>query len=414
MNSLDPVQRVSDQIGDGDQAARARHRSQAARGAQSKELFGYVGISPGRARQYPHEFSGGMRQRVMIALALACNPELIIGDEPTTALDVMMQAQILELLESLRREFGLSMILITHDLSVLAETCDKVAIMYGGQIAETGADPRRLPRAAAPVHAPAAGRVPRRSAARASWRPPSPACRPTRPAIPPGCRFAPRCHVAKDECAARSRTWTCARCEPGREARCLFAPWEGGAPNEHPAALRGAEEPVATDPAPGVAHGAPLFQVPDLKVHFPIRGTKNGGEGARRRRPRVAPRRGARHRRRVGLRQVDARPRAAWGCSRRRRARSCSRASRCDRAACAKLRRRVQMIFQDPYQSLNPRMNVGDARAGGARRSTRSASAATSASPAPSRRSRAPGSAGRSGSGTGTRTSCPAASASAW
>ena len=102
------------------------------------ELFGYVGISPARARQYPHEFSGGMRQRVMIALALACNPELIIGDEPTTALDVMMQAQILELLENLRRDLGLSMILITHDLSVLAETCDRVAIMYGGQIAESG------------------------------------------------------------------------------------------------------------------------------------------------------------------------------------------------------------------------------------------------------------------------------------
>ena len=128
--------------------------------ARIKELFGYVGISAGRVRQYPHEFSGGMRQRVMIALALACNPELIIGDEPTTALDVMMQAQILELLESLRRDFGLSMILITHDLSVLAETCDRVAIMYGGQIAETGPDRRGLPRAAASLHAPPAGRLP--------------------------------------------------------------------------------------------------------------------------------------------------------------------------------------------------------------------------------------------------------------
>ena len=137
MNALDPVMRVSDQIG----TAIRLHEpgvDQKAVDARVKELFGYVGINPARARQYPHEFSGGMRQRVMIALALACNPELIIGDEPTTALDVMMQAQILELLERLRADFGLSMILITHDLSVLAETCDRVAIMYGGEIAETG------------------------------------------------------------------------------------------------------------------------------------------------------------------------------------------------------------------------------------------------------------------------------------
>ena len=137
MNALDPVMRVSDQIGE---AIRLHEPTIDRKGVDERiaELFGYVGISPARARQYPHEFSGGMRQRVMIALALACKPELIIGDEPTTALDVMMQAQILELLEELRRELGLAMILITHDLSVLAETCDRVAIMYAGQIAETG------------------------------------------------------------------------------------------------------------------------------------------------------------------------------------------------------------------------------------------------------------------------------------
>ena len=114
-----------------------------------------MGISPNRASQYPHEFSGGMRQRVMIALAFACGPELIIGDEPTTALDVMMQAQILELLEKLREDLGLAMILITHDLSVLAETCDRVAVMYGGQIAEIGGVHRMYRDPAAPVHQPA-------------------------------------------------------------------------------------------------------------------------------------------------------------------------------------------------------------------------------------------------------------------
>ncbi len=227
MNSLDPVQRVNDQIG----TAIKLHEpgiAQASVDSRIKELFGYVGISSGRVRQYPHEFSGGMRQRVMIALALACNPELIIGDEPTTALDVMMQAQILELLESLRRDFGLSMILITHDLSVLAETCDKVAIMYGGQIAETGpiADVYREPQhpytrrllGAFPVIG-----GPRELAPAIPGVPPDPA------ALPDGCRFAPRCHVAKDACIETPHV-DMRDVNEDRQARCLFAPWTGGAP----------------------------------------------------------------------------------------------------------------------------------------------------------------------------------------
>ena len=106
--------------------------------ARVGELLERVGIPRTRRKQYPHEFSGGMRQRVMIALALACGPELMIGDEPTTALDVMTQGQILQLLEELRRDLGLALLLITHDLSVIAETCDRVAIMYAGQIVEQG------------------------------------------------------------------------------------------------------------------------------------------------------------------------------------------------------------------------------------------------------------------------------------
>src|SRR3989442_6495713 len=102
------------------------------------ELLELVGIHRERAQEYPHEFSGGMRQRVMIAMALACNPRIVIADEPVTALDVMIQAQILELLERLKRELDLSMILISHDLSVMAETCDSMAIMYAGKIVETG------------------------------------------------------------------------------------------------------------------------------------------------------------------------------------------------------------------------------------------------------------------------------------
>ena len=136
MNALNPVKRIGTQIAEpillhekvGEDVANKR----------VGELLELVGIPRERASEYPHEFSGGMRQRVMIAMALACNPKIVIADEPVTALDVMIQAQILELLERLKRELGLSMILISHDLSVMAETCDKMAIMYAGKMVETG------------------------------------------------------------------------------------------------------------------------------------------------------------------------------------------------------------------------------------------------------------------------------------
>ncbi|MDX6570455.1 MAG: oligopeptide transport system ATP-binding protein, partial [Gaiellales bacterium] len=134
MNALDPVMRIDRQIAE----AIRLHEQEADAQARVGELLERVGIPRSRRTQYPHEFSGGMRQRVMIALALACGPELIIGDEPTTALDVMTQGQILQLFEELRRDLGLALLLITHDLSVIAETCDRVAIMYAGQIVEQG------------------------------------------------------------------------------------------------------------------------------------------------------------------------------------------------------------------------------------------------------------------------------------
>jgi oligopeptide/dipeptide ABC transporter ATP-binding protein len=136
MNALNPVRRVRDQIAEPVELRLGLSRD--ASRTRAGELLELVGIPRKRGIAYPHELSGGMRQRAMIAMALACDPALVIGDEPTTALDVMVQAQILELLETLRRDLGLSLMLITHDLSVIAETCDRVLIMYAGLVAEEG------------------------------------------------------------------------------------------------------------------------------------------------------------------------------------------------------------------------------------------------------------------------------------
>jgi peptide/nickel transport system ATP-binding protein len=137
MNALNPVQAVGAQILEPIRLHEPKTTSEQAKKRVS-ELLEEVGIPASRAGEYPHEFSGGMRQRVMIAMALACRPKLIIADEPVTALDVMTQAQILNLLRDLRKRLGLAMILISHDLSVIAETCDRVAIMYAGKIVEEG------------------------------------------------------------------------------------------------------------------------------------------------------------------------------------------------------------------------------------------------------------------------------------
>ena len=154
MTALNPVFTVGDQIAR--DAARPRPRD-AARGAKAQaiELLDAVRIPDAASRvdDYPHQLSGGMRQRVLIAMALACQPSLVIADEPTTALDVTIQAQILDLLREMKAAFNLSLLLITHDLGVIAETADRVAVMYAGRIVETGPVRDDLPAAAASVHA---------------------------------------------------------------------------------------------------------------------------------------------------------------------------------------------------------------------------------------------------------------------
>jgi oligopeptide/dipeptide ABC transporter ATP-binding protein len=197
MNALNPVRRVIDQIAE--PIEQRLGESKAASRKRASELLELVGIPGKRGSGYPHELSGGMRQRAMIAMALACDPALVIGDEPTTALDVMVQAQILELLEDLRSRLGLSLILITHDLSVVAETCDRVLVMYAGRIAEEGPVEQVFRSPRHPYTQKLVSSFPNIRADRRTLEviPGSP---PDLRTPPPGCRFAPRCGYAMPIC----------------------------------------------------------------------------------------------------------------------------------------------------------------------------------------------------------------------
>jgi peptide/nickel transport system ATP-binding protein len=201
MNALNPVRKVGDQIAEAIIRHGLMNKGQARQ--QVGELLEMVGITPHMADQYPHQYSGGMRQRAMIAMALACSPDVLIADEPTTALDVMVQAQILDLLQHLQKELGLSIVLVTHDLGVVAEICDDVLVMYGGKTAEYGSVDaifnhaqhpytQRLLQAFPDVDNPASS-----LASIPGYPPPL-------DALPPGCRFEPRCLVREDVCAVKN------------------------------------------------------------------------------------------------------------------------------------------------------------------------------------------------------------------
>jgi oligopeptide/dipeptide ABC transporter ATP-binding protein len=198
MNALNPVRRVRDQIAEPIEL-RLGQSPKAAR-KRAGDLLELVGIPRVRGRAYPHELSGGMRQRAMIAMALACDPAIVIGDEPTTALDVMVQAQILELLEELRRKLGLSLVLITHDLSVIAETCDRVLMMYAGRVAEEGPVDEVFRRPRHPYTQKLLAAFPNIAADRRTLEV-IPGLPPDLRDPPPGCRFAPRCFAAMAICS---------------------------------------------------------------------------------------------------------------------------------------------------------------------------------------------------------------------
>ena len=361
--SLNPVLTVGRQIGE----VLERHRGMggaAARG-HALELLGAVGIADASRRldEYPFQLSGGMKQRVMIAVALAGNPKLLIADEPTTALDVTIQAQILDLLAKVQTERGMGMLLITHDLGVVARMAHRVGVMYAGEIVEEApreaffASPRHpytlklfaalpdLSRRGGRLET-IAGHVPALSA------------------MPKGCRFAERCPQVFDRCRAESPGWS--DCGAGHRVRCHWVA-ESRRLAEGKAKVPDEVNLVITSASASGQEHAPLLMAADLRVHFPIRrgflqrtvGHVKAVDGislelARGRTLALVGESGC-GKTTVGKAILQlVRP---TGGSTQLNGRELTGLSR---GALRPLRRRMQMIFQDPFASLNPRLSVGE------------------------------------------------------
>ncbi len=373
MLSLNPVMTAGAQIAE----TLERHTGLAGAALEARviELLHAVGIpDPARRRaEYPFQLSGGMKQRVMIAMALACNPELLIADEPTTALDVTIQAQILDLLRGLQRQTGMSVLLITHDLAVVAEMAQRVAVMYAGEIVETAPCEQFFRSPAHPYSRKLFDSLPgnhRRGQALAVIRGSVPPL--TREFV--GCRFADRCDYAWELCRRVAPPWY--EIGNGQGVRChLFAKGEQGE-------ARGERREAATEKreAEGVRREAglpltpypslltdPLLRVEDLKVHFPIRS-------------------GVLQRVTAYVKAVDGVSLAIAagrtlglvgesGCGKTTVGKGILRLieptggrvlfagedlARLTRAELRAKRNQVQIIFQDPYASLNPRMRVAE------------------------------------------------------
>ncbi|MER5881707.1 ABC transporter ATP-binding protein [Streptomyces sp. NPDC060235] len=220
MHSLNPVHRVGDQIAE--PILLHKKATPAVARRRTGELLEQVGLPAARADAYPHELSGGQRQRVMIAMALACDPQLVIADEPTTALDVMIQAQILRLIEQLVSEQEVGLVMISHDLAVLADTCDRLAVMYAGRVVEEGPARQVYENARHPYGKALSAAFPRIGDAGSRFAPRGLPGDPPDPSdLPSGCTFHPRCPVAVDACVTDDQVLRDAGA--GRRAACVHA-----------------------------------------------------------------------------------------------------------------------------------------------------------------------------------------------
>ena len=214
MTALNPVQKVGDQIAE---VVRLHNDNHVNPEERAKEMLETVGIPAERYHEYPHQFSGGMKQRVVIAIALACNPDLLLADEPTTALDVTIQAQVLDLIADLRKKYNTSMLLITHDLGVVAQVCDEVAVIYAGNIVEYGTKEQIFDHPTHPYTIGLFGAIPDMNEDE-EWLHPIDGLPPDPTNLPQGCAFAPRCKYATDAC--RKSAILMQKTADGHDCRC--------------------------------------------------------------------------------------------------------------------------------------------------------------------------------------------------